>query len=36
MRISLDFALFTADGQRFAARELLGRPTILVLLRYLG
>ncbi len=36
MRIDLDFDLTTMDGQVFPARELLGKPTILVLLRYLG
>lgn len=36
MRITLDFDLFTTDGDRFPARDLLGRPTILVVLRYLG
>jgi len=36
VRIDLDFDLMTLDGQIFAARRLLGRPTILVLLRYLG
>jgi len=36
MQIDLDFDLRTLDGQIFDARRLLGRPTILVLLRYLG
>ncbi len=36
MRVDLDFDLFTTDGHPFPARGLLGRPTILVLLRYLG
>lgn len=36
MRIDLDFDLLTVDGRVFAARGLLGRPTVLVLLRYLG
>jgi hypothetical protein len=36
VRIDLDFELMTLDGQIFPARRLLGRPTILVLLRYLG
>jgi len=36
MRIDLDFDLMTVEGKAFRARELLGRPTILVLLRYLG
>jgi hypothetical protein len=36
VRIDLDFDLMTLDGEVFPARRLLGRPTILVLLRYLG
>jgi hypothetical protein len=36
MRIDLNLELFTLDGEVFPARRLLGRPTILVLLRYLG
>jgi hypothetical protein len=36
MQIDLDFDLHTVDGEVFHARRLLGRPTILVLLRYLG
>jgi hypothetical protein len=36
MRIDLDFELRTTDGSPFPARRLLGRPTILILLRYLG
>jgi hypothetical protein len=36
VRIDLDFDLVTVDGKVFPARELLGRPTVLVLLRYLG
>ena len=36
VQIDLDFDLLTVDGEVFAARRLLGRPTILVLLRYLG
>jgi hypothetical protein len=36
VRIDLDFELMTLDGEAFPARRLLGRPTILVLLRYLG
>ncbi len=36
VRIDLDFDLMTLDGQIFPASRLLGRPTILVLLRYLG
>ena len=36
MRIDLDFDLLTVDGDVFHSRRLLGRPTILVLLRYLG
>jgi hypothetical protein len=36
VRIDLDFDLMTADGKVFHARELLGQPTVLVLLRYLG
>ena len=34
--IDLDFNLQTVDGEAFHASRLLGRPTILVLLRYLG
>ena len=34
--IDLDFDLLTLDGEVFPASQLLGRPTILVLLRYLG
>jgi len=34
--IDLDFALITVDGVVFPAHRLLGRPTILILLRYLG
>ncbi len=36
VRIDLDFDLMTVDGDVFPAHRLLGRPTILVLLRYLG
>jgi len=36
VQIDLDFELLTLDGEVFNARRLLGRPTILVLLRYLG
>ena len=36
VRIDLDFDLMTVDGNVFPARRLLGRPTILILLRYLG
>ena len=36
VRIDLSFDLMTLDGEAFPARRLLGRPTILVLLRYLG
>ena len=36
VRIDFDFDLMTLDGEVFPARRLLGRPTILVLLRYLG
>jgi hypothetical protein len=36
VRIALDFDLITVDGEVFPARRLLGRPTILILLRYLG
>ncbi len=36
VRIDLDLDLFTLDGDVFPVRRLLGRPTILVLLRYLG
>ena len=36
MQIDLDFELLSLDGEIFNARRLLGRPTILVLLRYLG
>ncbi len=36
VRIDLDFDLVTLDSEVFPARRLLGRPTILVLLRYLG
>ncbi len=36
VRIDLDFDLMTPDGQVFPTSRLLGRPTILVLLRYLG
>lgn len=36
MRIDLEFDLFTVDGEVFHASRLLGRPTVLVLLRYLG
>ena len=36
VRIDLDFDLMTVDGEVFRANRLLGRPTILVLLRYLG
>jgi len=35
MQIDIDFDLLTLDGEVFNARRLLGRPTILVLLRYL-
>lgn len=34
--IDLDFDLLTLNGEAFPARRLLGRPTIVVLLRYLG
>jgi hypothetical protein len=34
--IDLDFDLVTVEGEVFNARRLLGRPTILILLRYLG
>ena len=36
MRIDLDFDLMTVDGNLFHGHQLLGRPTVLVLLRYLG
>ena len=36
VQIDLDFDLVTLGGEVFPARRLLGRPTILVLLRYLG
>jgi hypothetical protein len=36
VKIDLDFELLTADGDPFRASRLFGRPTILVLLRYLG
>jgi len=36
VQIDLDFELLTLDGEVFNAGRLLGRPTILVLLRYLG
>jgi hypothetical protein len=36
MQIDLDFDLLTVDGEVFHAIRLLGRPTVLVLLRYLG
>jgi len=36
VRIDLEFELITVDGAVFPARRLLGRPTILILLRYLG
>jgi hypothetical protein len=36
VRIDLDFDLSTVDGERFPAQRLLGRATILILLRYLG
>ncbi len=36
MRIDLNLDLFTLDGEVFPGHRLLGRPTILVLLRYLG
>jgi len=36
VRINLDFGLVTLGGEVFPACRLLGRPTILVLLRYLG
>jgi len=36
VRINLDFDLITVDGNVYPARRLLGRPTILILLRYLG
>ena len=36
MPIDLDFDLLTVDGEGFHASRLLGRPTILILLRYLG
>lgn len=35
-RIELDFDLFDLDGRPFPARDLLGSPTVLVLLRHLG
>ena len=36
VRIDLDFDLRTVGGDVFHASRLLGRPTIQVLLRYLG
>jgi hypothetical protein len=36
VRIDLDFDVMTVDGGAFPATRLLGRPTILILLRYLG
>jgi len=36
MHIDLAFEVLTLDGQVFSARRLLGRATILGLLRYLG
>jgi len=36
VRIDLDFDLYALDGEVFPGRGLLGHPTILVLLRYLG
>ncbi len=36
VRIDLDFDLMTVDGNIYPAHRLLGRPTILILLRYLG
>jgi hypothetical protein len=36
VRIDLDFDLMAVDGNVYPARRLLGRPTILILLRYLG
>jgi hypothetical protein len=35
-RINLDYDLLALDGSRFPAAGLLGRPTVLVVLRYLG
>src|SRR5437868_14292981 len=35
-RIDLDFDLRDLEGERFPAASLLGRPTVLVLLRHLG
>jgi len=34
--MDLDFDLIKVDGEVFPADRLLGRPTILILLRYLG
>lgn len=34
--VDLDFDVLTLDGEVYPASRLLGRPTILVLLRYLG
>jgi len=34
--MDLDFDLIKVDGEVFPAAQLLGRPTILILLRYLG
>jgi hypothetical protein len=36
MQIDLGFDLLTVEGDPFPAHRLLGRPTILILLRYLG
>jgi hypothetical protein len=36
MQIDLDVDLLTLDGEVFNARRLLARPTVLILLRYLG
>jgi len=36
VRIDLNFDVMTVDGEAFPARRLLGRSTILILLRYLG
>jgi hypothetical protein len=36
VRIDLDFELLTVAGGAFRGQQLLGRPTILVVLRYLG
>jgi hypothetical protein len=36
INVDLDFDLLTVEGEVFHANRLIGRPTILVLLRYLG